>query len=262
MAAAAALPTGYRRIAFDRVASTNDEARRFAEAGAAEGLVVTGVQQTAGRGRQGKAWVSPPGNVYASLLLRPACPAARAAELVFVAGVAACDAVATLLSGEAPARCKWPNDLMIRGRKVAGILAEASTDPAGTCEFVVLGIGINVAHHPPETAWPATSLVASGAGGAAAGGADAEGVLARLVAAWDEWHRRWRADGFVPIRAAWLERAFALGQTIQLSQDRGAHRGRFLGLDASGALVLETIAGKRETHQFGDVTAADAERGP
>jgi len=262
MAAAASLPAGYRRIAFDRVASTNDEARRLAEAGASEGLVVTGVQQTAGRGRQGKAWVSPPGNVYASILLRPACPAARAAELVFVAGVAACDALKTLVPGEAPPRCKWPNDLMIRGRKVGGILAEASTDPAGICEFVVLGIGINVAHHPPEMAWPATSLVASGAegagaGGAAAGTADAEGVLERLVASWDEWHRRWRADGFVPVRAAWLERAFALGQTIQLSHDRGARRGRFLGLDASGALVLETIAGKRETHHFGDVTATE-----
>ena len=247
----AALPPGYRRIAFGSVASTNDEARRLAEAGASEGLVVTGVQQTAGRGRQGKVWLSPPGNVYASILLRPACPAARAAETVFVAGVAARDAVAALLPIDSQPLCKWPNDLIIGGRKVAGILAEASIDPAGTCEYVVLGIGINVAHYPPETAWPATSLVASGGRGAAA-----ESVLERLLAAWDEWHRRWRADGFVAIRAAWIERAFGLGQTIQLSQDRGAHRGRFLGLDASGALVLETIAGKRETHHFGDVTAA------
>jgi len=251
MAAAAALPSGYRRIAFESVASTNDEARRLAEAGASECLVVTGVQQTAGRGRQGKSWVSPPGNVYASLLLRPACPAARAAELVFVAGVAACEALKALLPDEAPPRCKWPNDVMIRGRKVAGILAEASTDPAGICEFVVLGMGINVAHHPPDTAWPSTSLAASGAEGTAA-----EAVIERVLAAWDEWHKRWRADGFVPVRAAWLERAFALGQTIQLGQDRDARRGRFLGLDASGALVLETIAGKRETHHFGDVISA------
>lgn len=251
MAAVASLPAGYRRIAFDRVASTNDEARRLAEAGASEALVVTGVQQTAGRGRQGKAWISPPGNVYASILLRPGCPAARAAELVFVAGVAACDALKPLLPDEAPPRCKWPNDLMIRGRKAAGILAEASIDAAGICEFVVLGIGINVAHYPPDTTWPATSLAANGAGPAAA-----EDVIERLIAAWDEWHKLWRAEGFVPVRAAWLERAFALGQTIQLSQDRGARRGRFLGLDASGALVLETIAGKRETHHFGDVTSA------
>jgi BirA family biotin operon repressor/biotin-[acetyl-CoA-carboxylase] ligase len=248
----ASLPQGYRRIAFDRVGSTNDEARRFAEAGAGEGLVVTAVQQTAGRGRQGKAWVSPPGNLHVSLLLRPACPAARAAELVFVAGVSACDALAALLPGGAKPRCKWPNDLMIRGRKAGGILAEALTDPSGRCEFVVLGIGINVAHHPPETAWPATSLAAAGA----AGTIDAEATLERVLASWEAWYRRWRDEGFVAIRAAWLERAFALGQTIELKQERGAQRGRFLGLDASGALVLETLNGKRETHHFGDVTAA------
>lgn len=248
--ASALLPAGYRRIAFDRVASTNDEAKRYAEAGSAEGLVVTAVEQTAGRGRQGKAWASPPGNLYASILLRPACPAARAAELVFAAGVAVCDAVAPLLPGEAKPRCKWPNDIMLKGCKVAGILAEAATDGGEACAFVVLGVGVNVAHHPAEAAWPATSLVAQGAA------ADAEGVLARLVAAWDAWYRRWRDEGFVAIRAAWLERAFALGQTIELRQGRGARQGRFLGLDSSGALVIETVAGKRETHHFGDVIAA------
>jgi BirA family biotin operon repressor/biotin-[acetyl-CoA-carboxylase] ligase len=249
-AASAALPSGYRRVAFDRVASTNDEAKRYAEDGAGEGLVVTALEQTAGRGRQGKAWVSPPGNLFASLVLRPACPAARAAELVFAAGVAACDALTALLPTETKPRCKWPNDLMIKGRKVAGILAEAATDASGACDFVVLGIGINVAHHPPEAAWPATSLAAQGAT------TDVEATLAHLVASWDEWYRRWHGEGFVTIRAAWLERAFALGQTIELKQDRGARQGRFLGLDASGALVIETVTGKRETHHFGDVIAA------
>ena len=110
--------------------------------------------------------------------------------------------------------------------------------------------GINVAHHPLEAAWPATSLVAQGAS------TDAEQTLARVLASWDAWYRRWQAEGFAAIRAAWLERAFALGQTIELKQDRGARQGRFLGLDSSGALVLETLAGQRETHHFGDVVAA------
>jgi BirA family biotin operon repressor/biotin-[acetyl-CoA-carboxylase] ligase len=248
---AAALPAGYRRIAFGRVASTNDEARRCAESGASAGLVVTAEIQTAGRGRHGKRWVSPAGNLHASLLARPEIPAARASELVFVAGVAVCDALAGLLPHDAPPRCKWPNDLLVRGRKLAGILAEAAADPSGRCAYVVVGIGIDVAHHPPEAAWPATSLAASGAAGV-----DVEQVLARVVAEWDAWHSRWQAEGFAAIRAAWLERAYALGQTIELKRDTDARRGRFLGLDASGALVLETLAGRRETHHFGDVTAA------
>jgi BirA family biotin operon repressor/biotin-[acetyl-CoA-carboxylase] ligase len=259
--ATAALPPGYRRVAFDCVGSTNDEARRLADSGAAEGVVVTAQQQSAGRGRHGKDWVSPPGNLYASILVRPACSAARASELVFAAGVAVCAAVASLLAPGAAPRCKWPNDVLVKGRKIAGILAEgateASADGSGLCAHVVVGIGVNVAQHPPATAWPATSLASLGAVSASA-----EAVLERLVAEWDHWYRRWRGDGFAAIRAAWLERAFALGQTIELTQNGGARRGRFLGLDATGALLLETVVGTRETHRFGNISAAPGQTPP
>ncbi len=244
----AALPHGYRRIAFASAGSTNDEARLLAEAGVRDGLIVTAGLQRAGRGRQGKVWLSPSGNLYASILARPTLPLGRATELVFAAGVAVAEALDPFLPPEAQARCKWPNDILAGGRKLAGILAEAAADSAGRCSHIVIGIGINVADFPTDAAWPATSLEVLGST------ATADDVLAAVAGAWDRWYKRWRDDGFAAIRAGWSARAFAVGETIELKQDRAVHRGRFIGLDDNGALVLETIAGQREAHHFGDVS--------
>jgi BirA family transcriptional regulator, biotin operon repressor / biotin---[acetyl-CoA-carboxylase] ligase len=241
----ATLPLGYRRIAYDRVASTNDEARRFAEAGASEGLVVTGEIQTAGRGRQGRAWVSPHGNLYASFLLRPPVKPARAGELGFGVSVAVAETVEEAAVGGA-AKCKWPNDVLVGGKKIAGILLESRGTPE-RLDWLIAGIGVNVSEAPENTPWPATSVAALG------GEPSVERALETLARRLDHWHRRWLAEGFAPVRDAWLARAHALGETLKLKRNGDEREGKFVGLDPSGALVLELAGGRRESISFGEI---------
>ena len=127
------------------------------------GTLVWAQRQEAGKGRRGRQWVSPEGNVYASLILRPECATATAAQLSFVAAGALADALQPLLP-EAVCCCKWPNDVLIDDRKVAGILLELETDGQGGWSGWFLGIGINVQHFPPDTQFPATSLRNEGGG--------------------------------------------------------------------------------------------------
>src|SRR5262249_7355107 len=149
--------SGVRLIARDTVGSTNAEALALARAGECGPLWLTAQQQTAGRGRRGRIWVSEPGNLFASLLLADPSPPARAPELSFVAALAVHDATATLLPGAASRLAlKWPNDVLIDGKKFCGILVE------GEGAAVVVGIGVNCMHHPVQAAFPATDLAASG----------------------------------------------------------------------------------------------------
>ena len=151
------LPAFFSLEAFDSIGSTNEEALARARAGAPEGTVIWARQQTGGRGRRGRSWSSPPGNLYCSLLLRPAVPPAQAAQLGFVAAVGMAEALLAVLPAERRLSCKWPNDLLIDGAKIAGILPEA--EAAGrNVEALVLGMGINVESHPTDTPYRATSL--------------------------------------------------------------------------------------------------------
>lgn len=249
MAARAALPAGYRRIAFECVASTNDEARRYAEAGAGEGLVVTGGMQSAGRGRQGRAWSSPAGNLYLSLLLRPPVKPALAGEFGFGVAVAVAETVERLASG-ARATCKWPNDVLVDGRKISGILLESRGTPE-TLDWLVVGIGLNVAHGPQAAAWPATTVAALG------GAADVETALEVLAARLDHWYRAWREAGFGALRRAWLARAHAIGETIKVRRNGDWREGRFVGLDVSGALLLDMADGRQEAISYGEVVTGE-----
>lgn len=241
----ATLLAGYRRVAFDRVASTNDEARRFAEAGAAEGLAVTGEIQTAGRGRHGRSWISPHGNLYVSFLLRPPVQPAQAGEFGFGVSTAVAETVERLAPG-AGAKCKWPNDVLAEGKKIAGILLESRGTPE-RLDWLIAGIGLNVAEAPAQTTSPATSLAALGSG------ASVERALEVLAQRLDDWYRRWCNEGFAPLRQAWLARAHALGGTLRVRRNGDEREGTFVGLDPGGALVLELANGKRETISYGDV---------
>ena len=224
---------GFEIRTYASLGSTNDEARRLAREGAAEGTVVTALEQSAGRGRHGRAWASPPGNLYLSLLLRPNLPPGRLGELAFLAGLAVAEAVAALLPAGRAVTLKWPNDVLVDGAKIAGILIEQEAEAA------VIGIGLNVAHSPSDTPYPATSLAAAGAGTAVA--AARACLLDRLAAAL----ARWRGEGFAPIRSAWLARAHPLGTALSVRLPEGAITGRFAGLDPTGALLIETAAGPR-----------------
>jgi BirA family biotin operon repressor/biotin-[acetyl-CoA-carboxylase] ligase len=231
------LPFGHRTSFRAVVDSTNDDALALLRAGAAHGTVVAAESQRAGRGRRGRTWWSPPGNLYASFIVRP--PAGRdRAQLAFVAGVAAAEA----LGAAVPVRLKWPNDLLLDGRKLGGILIE--------CEDVgaVIGIGINIVAAPTAAAHAAASL--AGEGYPAVPPRD---LLATVCGALEAWYGRWRIQGFAPVREAWLERAAGMGQTmaVRLLDERLA--GVFVGLDPGGALMLETESGRRLV-TAGDVT--------
>lgn len=226
------LPDGWRLVALQSVGSTNDEAARLADAGASEGTVVWAREQTGGRGRRGRTWVSPVGNLYTSTILRPGCPAARAAELGFVSALAVADIVP---AGRA-VRVKWPNDVLVDGGKVAGILLESAIAQTGMVQHVIAGIGINVGFAPqlPEMRYPGAAL-----------GGSVEAALEAFAAALARRLAEWRRDGFETVRAHWLAKAGALGVEVDVKLGDGLVRGRFGGVDHEGALLLETESGRR-----------------
>ncbi len=279
------LPGPFRLHTFERIDSTNDEARRRAAAGAPEFTLILAREQSAGRGRRGNAWISPAGNLHCSLLLRPSRSAAEAAQLGFAAALAAAETAEHVLPvplrpsggrGRDPMRSigrerwvadecwnppphpdplrpqgrrgeagsahpaialKWPNDVLLGGRKLAGILLESSAAGDGL-DYLVIGIGMNLASHPDDTPSPATSLAAWGAQ------VTPEAALPILGARILAWYEAWQ-KGFAPLRAAWLARAGGLGAAIRVRLPDGEIEGRFDGLDEAGRLLLTTPGGRR-----------------
>jgi len=227
------LPDGWTLVALQSVGSTTDEATRLAETGAAEGTVVWSREQTGGRGRRGRHWASPIGNLYSSTILRPACSAPRAAELGFVAALA----VADMVPAGRDVRVKWPNDVLVDGGKIAGILPESAIGAGGEVEHVVLGIGVNVAFAPqlPDMRYPGAAL-----------GGSVEEALEKLTASLATRLAQWRLKGFEMIRAAWLAKAGPLGLEVDVRLGQELVRGRFAGVDREGALLLDTPAGPRK----------------
>ena len=227
------LPDGWSLVALDSVGSTNDEAARLADAGAAEGTVVWAREQTGGRGRRGRHWASPVGNLYSSTVLRPDCAAPRATELGFVAALA----VADIVPAGRNVRVKWPNDVMVDGGKVAGILLESSIGQGGRVEHVVAGIGVNVGFAPQvaEMRYPGAAL-----------GGSVEAALERLARALAWRLAEWRRRGFETVRMAWLAKAGPLGIAVDVRLGEELVQGSFAGLDREGALLLDTTAGQRK----------------
>ncbi|MEI7608726.1 MAG: biotin--[acetyl-CoA-carboxylase] ligase [Rhodospirillaceae bacterium] len=229
---------GFRVLAFESVDSTNEEAKRRLRAGAPAGTVIWARSQQAGRGRRGRAWVSGEGNLFCSLILRPERPPAEVAQVSLVAALAVADTAAALLPAGAAERVKWPNDVLAGGRKLAGILLEAEGGGEGGPAALVVGIGINIAHAPEGTEFPATSLAGEGASGVTV-----EAVLERLLAAFGHWYGCWDDQGLAPVRAAWLERAAGLGGPVTVRLHAETLCGSFIGLDGDGALLLDPDGG-------------------
>ena len=236
-------------IRLDTVDSTNAEALRRSRAGARGPLWVVAATQTAGRGRRGRAWASPPGNLYASLLLLDPAPAAVAPQLAFVAGLAVHDACAALAPGLAESLAlKWPNDLLCRGAKIAGILIEGEGGLIANPVVTVIGIGVNCRHHPEAVEHPATDVAAQGAAVEPVAMFDTlRRTMAARLAEWD------RGAGFAAIRSAWLARAAGLGQAIRARLPDREVTGIFEALDETGRLVLRCADGRREVITAGEV---------
>ena len=253
------LPPGWRLVSLDAVDSTNAELRRLSEAGGGglpspgyglEGLTVSAATQTAGRGRRGRAWGSPRGNLSVSILVDVGGPRGNAGELSFVAGVALHDALTALAPGLGLA-LKWPNDLLLDGQKLAGILLE-TVFPAGAPQghgAVIIGTGVNLADVPDLGAlYPVTALSRHGVS------ILPETLLTVYAEALASWLDRWRRQGFTAVRAAWLAAAHGVGGPVVARLAGGEEiPGTFEALNEDGALWLRTVDGTLRPILAGDV---------
>jgi BirA family biotin operon repressor/biotin-[acetyl-CoA-carboxylase] ligase len=230
----------------DAVESTNAEGLALARGGEVGPRWITARAQTAGRGRRGRPWVSTPGNLYASLLVTDPAPRDQAAQVSFVAALAVHDALAQVASAlRSRLTLKWPNDVLGDGAKLAGILIESE---GGARFSVVVGIGVNLRHHPAATEFPATDVAAMG------GEANAEQLFAALSASMLDRLIQWdKGAGFAATRADWLARAAGRGGDIRVRLAGKELTGRFTDLDESGRLLLTTADGTITTVAAGDV---------
>lgn len=222
--------------------STNDDLASLAREGAPEGVWLRAGRQSGGRGRQGREWHSPPGNLYASTLvrLRPGDPPAP--TLALVAAVALHEVASALVVAGVRIEIKWPNDLLVAGAKLSGILLERIDDS------IVLGFGVNLADHPDEIARPAINM------GMLGGAPDPARFLDALAASFACWVGRWRDEGVDPIRTRWLAAAHPLGTPLSTHTAGGARiEGLFDGLDENGALRLRLADGTAQLIHAGDV---------
>ena len=235
-------PEGYARVVLDEVDSTNTEAARIAASLSAPTWLLAR-RQTAAHGRRGRPWASPPGNFAATLAMRPEGPPERAALRSFVAALAVHDALLAATGRAEALALKWPNDVLLNGGKVAGILLESAGAGRGV-SWLAIGFGVNLAAAPaasevePGATRPVSLLAETGVGVAP------EAFLDLLAPAFARWEDQLATFGFAPIRNAWLARAARRGETVTARTGSETHEGRFETLDDSGALVLETARGR------------------
>jgi BirA family transcriptional regulator, biotin operon repressor / biotin---[acetyl-CoA-carboxylase] ligase len=251
----AALAAGYRLVVHREIGSTNDEAMAAARTGDPGNLWIVAEQQTKGRGRQGRQWTSPPGNLYSSLLLIDPASPQRAPELGFVAGVALAHTLRPLVSRDARVRIKWPNDIVFEGAKLAGILLESMRLPDGRLACVI-GIGVNCLSSPKDL--PYRTAAVSDLVSMPITPAD---VLLGLSTQMVEWCKVWASGaGFAQIRSEWLALAAGIGTKIKVALPTRVLEGTFQTIDAAGRLMLDSD-GAALAVEAGDVFFVERPKG-
>lgn len=237
-------------LSFDVIDSTNAEARRRAEAGEAGPLWITAAVQTAGRGRRGRAWDTRRGNLAATLLTTTDKSPAEAAQVSFLAAFAIRD-LACAYVPESLVRLKWPNDVLVEGRKLSGVLVESGRMSDGAL-WLAIGMGVNLAHAPTGTERPATALADHLRRDIAAPPTPQE-ALAILAPALYAHMDRWTREGFAGLRTEWLSHAAGVGEACVARLDSETVEGVMQGLDTDGALVLRLSSGSTRRISAGDV---------
>ncbi len=219
-------PAGWRLQRFDALASTQDVAVAAARAGEPGQLAILADSQTQGRGSRGRAWISTSGNLALSAMIRPGHVAPQPGFWALMAGTALHDAVAPHLAGTPSLQLKWPNDLLLDGAKLGGILIESALAPSGTLDWVVIGLGVNLREAPEIVGRSTASLAGTPV--------PPLGLACAILAGLD----RWMATPFATLRDAWLERAHPIGTWLDIATPAGHHAGAFAGLAEDGGLLL------------------------
>jgi BirA family biotin operon repressor/biotin-[acetyl-CoA-carboxylase] ligase len=238
-----AWPQGYSRLVLDQIDSTNAESLRRASAASGPGWILAH-RQTQGRGRRGRPWVDPVGNFAASLTLFPTTPPAQTALRSFIAALSLYQALVQLGVAAEHLSLKWPNDVLLNGRKLAGILLEASVLPDGRAVLIV-GIGVNLQTAPTADALEARALGPCSLQTETGLHIQPENLLNAIAAQFAQYEDQFITHGFAPIRRAWLDRAAFIGAPITARVGPDAIDGIFADVDADGALILQTDHGRR-----------------
>lgn len=236
---------------YQEIGSTNDEAFRLGMEGAPEGTVIVANSQSAGKGRLQRSWFSPPSsNIYTSVILRPEFNPADAPRITIMAGLAAAQTIETYCPRKT--RIKWPNDILLDGKKVCGILAQMQSNE-DKIDFIILGIGINVNiaadEFPPEIRNIATSIAAQ-----SGGYHSRQDLLITLYKNLSKWYKTLTSTGFEMIREEWLKMASLIGSETQVKFRDEIIKGKALGIDERGALVMSDSKGKTVKILAGDAS--------
>lgn len=236
-----ALGPGWRIEIFENIPSTQDIARKRAEQGEAEGLVIRALEQSAGQGRHGRQWVSEKGNLYISMILRPSCAAGETGQLSILTGLAAARAVRRFSGARRGLALKWPNDVLLDGMKCGGILLESGLSEGGAVDWMVAGIGLNAIHAPE---------------GASAINAPSDEILSAFLGEFGALYEGWKANGFDVVRRGWLALAHRPGDFVSVKIGQQIQSGTFHSIDEFGNLILRDADLQLKTITAGDVYPA------
>lgn len=238
----------YEIHSFDSIGSTSVYLRTLAENGAPQGTVVDAKSQTEGKGRYGRKWLSPQGNVCFSLLLRPEGDVIRISQLSFVAALSVGASIRELLPAHATCHYKWPNDILLNGKKAAGILLESSLIAhKESVEWLAIGIGVNVKNHPTENGIIATSMEAAGIA------VNSISLRDKILAWFQHYYNLWLKEGFVPIQKEWLENAAYRNEAITVTTANKELKGTMMGISVEGELMLRLEDGAMRFITSGEV---------
>jgi BirA family biotin operon repressor/biotin-[acetyl-CoA-carboxylase] ligase len=245
---ASQLPETYELLHLETVDSTNEQARRLADQGVRVPHWIVADHQTAGRGRRGRVWDSPNGNLMTTLYLPVSLSPEEAGQLSFVAGLALQQTVAGYIGDAGAVSLKWPNDVLIDGAKVSGILLETASSRENRIDWLAIGMGLNLQEYPTDTPYPANSVKA--VVGTAPSNLEAAHHLAENF---DQFYRQWKTVGFASILMAWRQVAQNFGKHVAARLENETIEGIFVDIDGSGALILETFEGARHTISAADI---------
>lgn len=233
------MPLQFKIVAFDSIDSTNEDAKRRIKSGdISDRLLITSKVQTSGKGRYSKGWVSADGNMFASIVIKIDTSLSEAALYSFVTAIAVGEAIREFVSNDVTAQYKWPNDVMLDGKKVSGILLETLKDNNG-CKWLIIGTGVNINNQPEDVDKQVTSLMSY-----ASLSVSVECFLAKFIQHFETQEKLWKSTGFACIRSAWLKNAYKLGEEITVNLKTQVFKGKFYGISNSGELEV-LVDGKK-----------------